>query len=83
VIACIGSILLAGTTGYLRVASDQHYVTDVMVGAAVGSLSGFLVPWLFHYRTSGGGNPLAASLPGGGFITIAPVPNGAGVGGIF
>ena len=29
---------LAGTTAYLRVASDMHYFTDVVVGAAVGSL---------------------------------------------
>jgi membrane-associated phospholipid phosphatase len=83
-LACILSLGLAGATGYLRVASDQHYVTDVMTGAAAGALSGFLVPWAFHYRTAGGGSlPLAASLPGGGFVTVAPAPNGAGVAGVF
>jgi membrane-associated phospholipid phosphatase len=84
VIACIASIGLAGATGYLRIASDQHYLTDVMTGAAVGSLSGFLVPWLFHYRVrSSGTPPFAAALPGGGFVSLTPTPNGAGVGGVF
>ncbi len=84
VFACLASIALAGATGYLRIASDQHYVTDVMTGAAVGSLSGFLIPWAFHYRTHAGGNPpLAAMLPGGGYVMVAPAPNGAGVAGVF
>ncbi len=31
-------LTLAGTTAYLRVASDMHYFSDIIVGAAVGSL---------------------------------------------
>ena len=39
---------LATFTGYLRIAADKHYFTDVVVGAAFGSLVGFLVPYVFH-----------------------------------
>jgi membrane-associated phospholipid phosphatase len=39
---------LAGLTGYLRMAADRHYFTDVLTGAAVGSLVGALMPWLLH-----------------------------------
>ncbi len=34
--------------GYLRIAADRHYLTDVLAGAAVGSGVGFAVPRLFH-----------------------------------
>ncbi len=37
---------LASTTAVLRVSSGNHFVTDVLAGAALGSLTGILVPWL-------------------------------------
>lgn len=36
------------TTGYLRMAADRHYFTDVLTGAIVGSAVGFAVPYLLH-----------------------------------
>lgn len=36
---------------YSRIAAEKHYFTDVLIGAAVGSLIGFAVPWL-HKTTS-------------------------------
>lgn len=39
-----GAIGLA--TGYLRIAADKHYFTDVLAGAALGSAVGLTVPWL-------------------------------------
>jgi membrane-associated phospholipid phosphatase len=36
----------AGAVSYFRVAGDRHWLTDVLVGAAVGTGVGFLVPWL-------------------------------------
>jgi membrane-associated phospholipid phosphatase len=42
---------LALLSGYLRVAADRHYLTDVVVGAALGSAFGALVPWLLHRPT--------------------------------
>lgn len=35
-------------TGYLRIASDRHYLSDVLVGAAVGATVGTAVPALLH-----------------------------------
>ena len=39
---------LAAATAYLRIAADRHYASDVTVGAVIGSLTGFAVPYLFH-----------------------------------
>ena len=53
----------AATVGYLRIAADQHYFTDVLVGAAAGSAIGFAVPYGFH---RGAGALAVSPLPGGG-----------------
>jgi membrane-associated phospholipid phosphatase len=42
----IGGGALAVSTAYLRMAADEHYLTDVLTGAAVGVGSGLLVPKL-------------------------------------
>ena len=39
---------LAGFVTFLRIASDQHYMTDNLVGAAVGTVVGAAVPLVFH-----------------------------------
>lgn len=41
-----GSLSLAVATGVQRILSGNHFITDVLAGAAIGSLSGFLVPFL-------------------------------------
>jgi membrane-associated phospholipid phosphatase len=41
-------IASAMAVGYLRIAADKHYFSDVMVGAIVGTLVGAGVPLLFH-----------------------------------
>ena len=41
-------LTLAAIAGYLRIAADRHYLTDVLVGALVGSAVGVAVPRLFH-----------------------------------
>lgn len=40
------SYALATTTAALRVAGGSHFLSDVLVGAAFGSLTGWLVPYL-------------------------------------
>jgi membrane-associated phospholipid phosphatase len=40
------SLPLAFLTGYLRIAADRHYFTDVLTGAVVGAAVGFIVPYL-------------------------------------
>ncbi|MEP7121545.1 MAG: phosphatase PAP2 family protein [Byssovorax sp.] len=83
-LACVTALLAAGATASLRVAADQHYLTDVMVGSAVGAAMGFGVPWLMHYR--GGGSLLpgsSGSRPGAVTWTIAPGPLGGTLFGTF
>lgn len=33
-------------SGYLRIAADRHYLTDVLTGAAMGAAVGFAIPFL-------------------------------------
>ncbi len=40
---------LAATTAYLRIAADQHYFTDVTVGALFGIGAGLLIPTLLDH----------------------------------
>ncbi len=39
---------LAFTTAYLRIAADKHWLTDVLVGMAIGSAVGVVLPYVFH-----------------------------------
>ncbi len=54
-IACGTAVAAAATTGLLRIVSDQHWVTDVLSGAVVGTAVGILVPWILHFQ--GGARP--------------------------
>lgn len=63
-----GGLALAAFTGYLRLGAEQHYLTDVLMGAAVGSLVGWAVPFLLH-RPRKPGEPLQAG-------TLMPAPGG-------
>jgi len=53
--ACVSATLLATAVGFLRVMSDHEYLTDVLTGAAIGWVSGYVLPWLLHYQ--GGARP--------------------------
>lgn len=54
-LTCGAALAAAAATGLFRVMSDYQWVTDVITGAVVGSLSGILIPWLLHYQ--GGARP--------------------------
>jgi len=41
---------LALATSYLRVASDDHWMSDVLLGVAAGSAFGFAIPYFAHQR---------------------------------
>jgi undecaprenyl-diphosphatase len=41
-----GSYVLAGTTAALRIKSGSHFFSDVLSGAVIGTLSGFLIPYI-------------------------------------
>jgi membrane-associated phospholipid phosphatase len=44
---------LAAGTGYLRLAADRHWFTDVLVGMIVGVGIGMAVPLLLHAPAGG------------------------------
>jgi len=48
----------AAACGWLRVAGDRHWATDVIVGAAAGSLAGFGMPAWLHAPREGQGAAL-------------------------
>lgn len=77
-LACISSYAAAATTGMLRIASDQHYASDVITGALVGTGIGLGLPYLLHYRKRG----VAENERAGDFhIQLVPtVTGGAAVG---
>jgi membrane-associated phospholipid phosphatase len=59
----IGGLALATTTGYLRIAADKHYLTDVLAGAALGTAFGLTVPLLMR-RNSEVAPVVSASIGG-------------------
>jgi membrane-associated phospholipid phosphatase len=61
--ACAGALTLASATALLRVSSDRHYASDVIVGAGIGSLVGYVLPTLFQYATSEPSDPGFAVVP--------------------
>jgi membrane-associated phospholipid phosphatase len=62
-------LALAASTAYLRMAADRHYFTDVLTGAAIGSLGAIFIP------------RLTRSFPGD--TSIVPQPNGLALVGRF
>jgi membrane-associated phospholipid phosphatase len=76
-------LTMAASIGYLRIAADKHYFSDVMVGAVVGSLIGIGVPLIFHSPNStstSSANPPSAS---GQALTMPPVQSAFQMSGAF
>jgi membrane-associated phospholipid phosphatase len=71
---CSIGYAVAGGIGTLRISADHHYLTDVLSGAAVGSLVGWAVPL---FRFSGGE---ATHL---GALRLGLMPNGVFMTGMF
>jgi membrane-associated phospholipid phosphatase len=84
-LACAGSMAAATTVAMMRVVSDQHYLSDVIIGSAFGALAGVGMPWLLHYR--GGGSADQTAPPDSKHYkisaTVMPTPNGIFVMGTF
>jgi membrane-associated phospholipid phosphatase len=66
---------MATSVGLLRMAADKHYLTDVALGAVVGSAFGVAVPLLLHGRVNERTDPVAFRVSGG--------PRGAVIAGRF
>ncbi len=52
-------------TGVLRIRADKHWASDVWVGALQGTVTGFGVPWLLHYRYGPEGSDEEGIVPEG------------------
>ncbi len=78
---CATAMAAAGVTGALRLMADRNYLSDVLVGAAIGFLSGYLMPWLLHF--SGGGRPALRGAPELPPIAVAPMVGDGLVGGMI
>jgi len=73
----VGSTVAAVAT-YLRVAADQHYFTDNILGAAIGTGVGAAVPLLFHRPVRDGEkkDTGGSMLEGRPMLSTSPVPGG-------
>jgi membrane-associated phospholipid phosphatase len=68
--ACIVAVLGTAVTGAMRVASDNHWASDVLMGHVMGYASGYLLPTLIYYgnfsalpHEHGPNTPVVAALP--------------------
>ncbi len=77
-LSCGAGYVVAATTASFRVLADEHYASDVIVGALVGTLVGYGVP-LLHYRAHSFGRLRA----GGMTLQLVPSPGGAAIVGSF
>lgn len=48
--ACLSAVAFTAATSVLRMTSDNHWASDVLVGDLMGYLSGYLLPTLLYYR---------------------------------
>lgn len=82
-IPCIGNMLIATGVAMLRVVSDQHYLSDILVGSAVGTAAGFAIPYLFHYMHTADNPNAAMRALGITALSIGPQPTGLQMAGAF
>ena len=66
----MAGVPLAAATGYLRVAADKHYVTDVLTGAAVGAALGWSIPMWWRRSGKSGARIVPTALPGGANLSV-------------
>jgi membrane-associated phospholipid phosphatase len=66
----LASFAGAAATGWLRIAADRHWLSDVVTGAVVGTVAGLGVP-LLVLQPEGSGRPVSLALaPGGLALTF-------------
>lgn len=63
---------LAASVPLLRMVSDRHYLTDVLVGSAVGAAAGYALPAWLHPRSGVRSN-----------VSLAAMPSGISLSGVF
>jgi membrane-associated phospholipid phosphatase len=84
-LVCATSLAAATTVSLLRVVGDKHWTSDILAGAAIGGLYGWLMPTLLHFGRSSSTAKTTTSDAGPRLVSIAPVPlpGGALATGVF
>jgi hypothetical protein len=85
---CVATLAFASSTGVLRILSDDHYASDVLLGMGLGLASGWGVPEWLHYGAGNGsgegerrsGSLLPTFVGGGWSALIAPQIGGGTLG---
>jgi membrane-associated phospholipid phosphatase len=75
-LTCAAALGAAGATAVLRVMGDMHYLSDVITGSLVGTIVGFGIPWLHHYRR-------VSSTPDAVELRLLPTVGGLSLAGAF
>jgi hypothetical protein len=63
-VVCPAAVLVAATTGLLRIVADRHWASDVLAGAILGTAIGGGVSWA-HLRDRGNATPTLSLGPDG------------------
>lgn len=82
-LSCAGGYAVAATTATFRVVADVHYASDILLGAAMGTLVGYGVPLLHYRREVGPSGRASVTSPQQLQLHLVPSPGGIGVLGIF
>lgn len=73
--ACLGAVGVTLATGTLRMAGDDHWWSDVVVGHLVGFSAGYLLTWALYYGdpapATQSGRPLLLPIVGSGVLGLA------------
>jgi membrane-associated phospholipid phosphatase len=83
---CAVMITASLATGVTRMVADRHWASDVILGAGIGTFSGYVLPSMMHYGF-GSGRPIGEVSVGG--LKMVPFPTayvgggGVGMAGIF
>lgn len=76
--ACFAALGAATAVGSLRIVADKHFSTDVLIGASVGLLAGYVMPKWLHYDL--GPEPEVASGERAARHLVAPLGSPSSVG---
>lgn len=58
--ACVWAVSLASVTGLLRLPADEHWTSDVIMGAGLGFFYGYYLPKLLHFQKPSFGSRTSA-----------------------
>jgi hypothetical protein len=62
-IACATGLAAASAAGIMRLNSDNHYLSDVLAGAGIGFVGGYVLPSLLHFGFGQSDHPKKSFLP--------------------